>query len=218
MDQVLPNVYWIGGSPCSGKSTVADRLAAKHGMRAYRCDEAYYRHQESITPDEHPVFSKLAHASCDELWMRPIPQQVADEIELYREEFPLILADLARFPTTQAVVAEGAALLPELLDRLGVRRRRAIWIVPTERFQWEHYARREWRHEVLAGCADKERAWRNWMERDAGFARVVALEARKRGHRVLTVDGARSVEDTARAVGAWFGLGQADDEADASAP
>ncbi len=218
MDQALPNVYWIGGSPCSGKSTIADRLAAKHGGRVYRCDEAYYRHLASITPDEHPVFSRLAHASCDDLWMRPTPQQVGDEIALYREEFPLILADLAALPSTQAVIAEGAALLPELLDRLGVLPRRAVWIVPTERFQREHYARRAWRHDVLASCTDKERAWRNWMERDAGFARVVAREARQRGNRVLTVDGARSVDDTARAVGAWFGLGQAEDEADANAP
>ena len=113
--------------------------------------------------------------------MRPIPKQVGDEIALYREEFPLILADLAALPSTQTVIAEGAALLPDLLDRLRVRRRRAIWIVPTERFQRDHYARRAWRHDVPAGCADKERTWRNWMERDARFAQVVAVEARMRG-------------------------------------
>lgn len=210
MHQIFSNVYWIGGSPCSGKSTIADRLAATYGMHVYHCDEAYFRHQELITPEGYPTFYRLAHASCDELWMRPIPQQVNEALALYHEQFPLILADLARYTDVhvEPVIAEGAALLPELLDRLAGHRRRAIWNVPTARFQRAHYARRAWRHDVLKGCTDKELGWHNWMQRDAEFARVVAEEARKRGHRVLTIDGTRSIEDNAATIEAWFGLSQ----------
>ena len=28
-------VLWLGGSPCTGKSTVAGLLAARHGLRVY---------------------------------------------------------------------------------------------------------------------------------------------------------------------------------------
>jgi cytidylate kinase len=45
-----PDHYRIGGSPCSGKSTIADRLAATYGMQVYRCDDAFFRHQMSIDP------------------------------------------------------------------------------------------------------------------------------------------------------------------------
>jgi hypothetical protein len=202
----LSNIYWLGGSPCSGKSTIADVLAAAYGMTAYRCDEAYFRHQTLITPERQPVFSRLSRASCDEIWMRPVPRQVDEEIALYREEFPLILADLAAFPTNQPVIAEGAALLPELLESLGFHPRRALWIVPTEEFQKTHYSRRPWRHDVLAACTNQEQAWRNWMARDAGFARVVAEQSRERRYQVLTVDGTRTIQDNARAVEAWFRL------------
>ncbi len=205
MNEMLSHVYWLGGSPCSGKSSIADLLAAKHGMGVYRCDDAYFRHQTVISSEAQPVFSRLAHASCDELWMRPVAQQVRDELALYREEFPLILADLTARPRSRPLIAEGAALLPELLAGLGVARR-AIWVVPTAAFQQTHYARRDWRHDVLRDCTDRDRAWRNWMARDVGFARRVARDARERGFRVLVVDGSRSLDDTAFTVEQHYGL------------
>lgn len=206
MTTAFSNLYWIGGSPCSGKSSIADDLAVTHGLTVYRCDEAFYRHQELVTPERQPVFSRLARASCDELWMRPVPRQLKEEIALYHEEFPLILADLAGIAAMRPVIAEGAALLPHLIGRLGVHRHRAIWIVPTADFQRAHYSQRTWRHEVLTDCTDKEQAWQNWMERDAGFARVAARQARELDYRVLTVDGGDSIADNTRAVEAWFDL------------
>lgn len=205
MAGTLANVSWIGGSPCSGKSTIADRLAAEFGRQVYRRDDAYFRHQEPITPEGQPVFHRLSRATCDELWMRPIPRQVEEEVTLYREEFPFILADLAALPADVPVIAEGAALLPELVAGLGVPPQRAIWIVPSEAFQRAHDARREWRHDVLSACAGSAQAWQNWMARDAGFARFVAADAQARGFRVLTVDGSRSIDDTLGLVRAWFG-------------
>jgi hypothetical protein len=206
MGTAFSNVYWIGGSPCSGKSSIADNLAAKHGLAVYRCDEAFYRHQKLVTPEAQPVFSRLARASCDGLWMRPVPLQVTEEVALYHEEFPLILDDLADLSEIRPVIAERSALLPDLIGRLGVRRRRLIWIVPTAEFQRTHYSLRAWRHDVLTDCTDKEQAWHNWMERDAGFARVAAGQAGELDYRVLTVDGGDSIEDNTRAVEAWFGF------------
>ena len=202
----LSHVYWLGGSPCAGKSSIADRLVAAHGLAVYRCDDAYFRHAETITPADQPVFSRIVGATCDELWMRPVERQVAEALELYREEFSLILADLMALPASRPLIAEGAALLPELVDALGVDRRRAVWVVPTETFQRHEYARREWRHETLKECAQPEQAWLNWMARDAGFARSVAEDAKRRGRRVIVVDGSRSLAETARAVERHFGL------------
>ena len=31
-------VYYIGGSPCSGKSTVAEALAARYGLTYFKAD------------------------------------------------------------------------------------------------------------------------------------------------------------------------------------
>lgn len=138
--------------------------------------------------------------------MRPVELQVAEELELYREEFPFVLDDLVRLAGTGPTIAEGAALLPELVAGLGIPDSRCVWIVPTEAFQRERYGRRAWRHDTLAACTDADRAWRNWMDRDAGFARAVAAQARSLGRCVLTVDGSRSVADTVGAVVSWFRL------------
>lgn len=206
MDSSRSHVFWLGGSPCAGKSTIADRLAAAHGLSVYRCDDAFYRHKDLVTPEDQPVFARLARASCDEVWMRPVARQIAEEIALYREEFPFILADLVALPANRPVIAEGAALLPEVLAGFDVDFGRALWIVPTEEFQRRRYAQREWRHDVLRPCADPDQAWRNWMDRDAGFARFVAADARRRGGRLLVVDGTRSIADNLRTVEGLLGL------------
>jgi hypothetical protein len=206
MDTLLSRVFWIGGSPCSGKSTVTEALAAATGYPVYRCDDAYYRHQHLVTAEAQPVYHRLRHLSVDALWMRPVDAQIAEELTLYREEFPFILADLAELTAAGPVLAEGAAQLPELLAGIGIDPHRAIWMVPTEPFQREQYARRDWRHEVLADCIDPEAAWQHWMARDAGFARAVAADAARLGYRVLTTDGSVPIPETIATVSAWLGL------------
>ena len=49
-------------------------------------------------------------------------------------------------------------------------------MIPTESFQRQHYSQREWRHDVLRKTSDPERAWENWMARDAYFGREVARQ------------------------------------------
>jgi len=187
------NIYWIGGSPCSGKSAVADALVKKYGFALYRCDEAYYEHCKIITAERQPVFHRLTHLSSEDLWMRPVAQQVAEEIVLYREEFPLILDDLLAYPHTQLVLVEGAALLPECVYPLLSHPGRAIWIVPTGEFQMHHYRQRAWAKDVVKACHDPEQAFLNWMQRDIAFAHHVRREAAQRALPLLVVDGQRSL-------------------------
>jgi adenylate kinase family enzyme len=201
-------IFWIGGSPCSGKSTVAARLSERFGWAIYSCDDAYYRHQELIAPDRQPVYSRLSKLDGDEVWMRPVPQQIEEELEIYREEFPFILQDLCSRAKREPVIAEGAALLPELLASAEVPADRAIWLVPTPEFQLHHYAHRDWRHDVVKSCSDPEQAWRNWMARDIGFARAVAEQALRFGFRLITIDGATPVDEIVRAVEAHFSLNE----------
>jgi hypothetical protein len=200
------NVYWIGGSPCSGKSTITDRLAARYGWEVYRCDDYYYQHEKLITPANAPVWSSILGADCDGIWLRPVEQQIREELQIYREQFPFILTDLAQRTDERPVILEGAALLPELLAAHNIPASRCLWMVPTERFQREHYARRDWRHDVLRECSDPEQGWENWMSRDAGFARAVATDAGRLGYRVIVVDGSASLDDNERIVERHFGL------------
>jgi hypothetical protein len=188
----LANLYLIGGSPCSGKTTITNWIAETYGLPAYRCDDAYFEHAKELTAEQ-PVYSRLIKANSEEIWMRSVPQQIDEELEIYREEFPFIVRDLKNLARSGPVIAEGAALLPSLVATLGIASSRTIWIVPTEAFQRHHYGQRDWRHDVVKDCSDPEQAWENWMARDAGFARRVAREADDHGFALITVDGSVSI-------------------------
>jgi hypothetical protein len=189
------HIYWIGGSPCAGKSSIADALIKKHGCVLYRCDEAYYKHCELVTAEQQPAFHRLIHLSSEELWMRPVSQQVAEEIALYHEEFALILDDLSAYPPTQPVLVEGVALLPACVSPLLAHPGRAIWIVPTGEFQMRHYRQRTWAKDVVKACCNPELAFLNWMQRDIAFADHVKQEATQQALPLLVVDGQRSLEE-----------------------
>jgi hypothetical protein len=183
---------WIGGSPCSGKSTVAQRLAAADGWSLYSCDDHWDDHVARATRDRLPVLTKVGSLAADVRLRQPIDVQVADVFEAYREEFALIRADLA--DVAMPVIVEGAALLPELLATMGVPADRAVWMVPTEAFQRAYYARRPWARDLLAGTPDADDLFDAWMRRDAAFAGLVARHAEDLEYQVVWVDGSVSVE------------------------
>jgi hypothetical protein len=208
LSQALAHVYWIGGSPCSGKTSIAKALVERYGLRYYDCDHAFYRHNEIVPPEHQPVFYRVMRLAPEALWMRPVQQQTAEEIAIYREEFPLILKDLLALPSSQPVLAEGAALLPECVAPLLRGSPRAIWIVPEAQFQLYHYSRREWINDVVKDTSNPVQAFQNWMERDICFARLVRQEAQQRRLPVLVVDGKNSLAENTRLVEKFFWPGE----------
>lgn len=202
----LAHVYWLGGSPCAGKSSIADALVASGEITLYRADDAFSCHCEVVTPQQQPIFHKLINYTSEELWMRPIEQQTTEEIALYMEEFPLILADLLTMPKTKPILVEGAALLPACVVPLLNDSWHALWVVPTVEFQVQHYAQRAWARDVVKDCTQPEQAFHNWMQRDIRFASHIVEDAQQRNMRVLVVDGTRSLATNIIEVRQYFKL------------
>jgi 2-phosphoglycerate kinase len=198
----------MGGSPCSGKSSIAGMLAKKHGLHVYKCDDAFWEHANRADPVARPTFHRLTHMTWEEIWMRPVAVQIADEFACYREQFGMIVDDLLALPRSTPVIAEGAALLPNLVSGLLPDRSRAVWVIPTEPFQREHYTpeKRPFVNGVLAHCQNPAQAFANWMDRDVGFAKWVAGQAQALDLQVLTVDGKRTVEQNAEIVAQYLGV------------
>lgn len=206
----LAHVLWMGGSPCSGKSSIAEMLAKKYSLHVYKCDDAFWEHAKRVDPVEHPTFYRLTHITWDELWMRPVAVQIADEFACYREQFDMIVDDLLALPRSTPIVAEGAALLPDLVSGLSPDHSRAVWVVPAESFQRKHYTpeKRPFINGILAHCQNSTQAFANWMDRDVGFAKRVAQQAQELDLKVVTVDGGRTIEQNAEIVAEYFGLEQ----------
>jgi hypothetical protein len=201
----LPQVYWLGGSPCAGKSSVADRLAERHNLTIYRCDDGFWRHVQACNLEDHPTLHAISQMTWDEIWMRPVAVQVDAELAAYREEFRMILDDLSGPSRDRPALVEGCALLPELVAPLAGPTR-SLWFVPTPQFQRHHYLQRGFIQEILSQCSDPQTAWDNWMARDEQFGRAVAAAATQRGYRIEWVDGTRSLDTLALVAAAHFGL------------
>jgi len=51
LQEKLRNVYWIGGGSGAGKSTIARRIAAEHGLQLYATDDVMPDHAKRSTPE-----------------------------------------------------------------------------------------------------------------------------------------------------------------------
>ena len=194
----LSHILWIGGSPCSGKSSIARQLAQRHGLPLYSCDEHFDAHKELIDPQRQPTFHALIQMTWNQVWDRTPEQLLQSEEAIYREEFEFILDDLLAHDRSLPLIAEGTALMPDLVAPLLADRSQGIWIVPTEAFQRQHYRQRgPWVDQILNQCDNPDQAYENWMGRDAAFARNVEARAAALRLEVLRVDGRRSIEENA---------------------
>ena len=199
-------VYYIGGSPCSGKSTVAEALADQYGLTWFKADDYLHDFTARGAAAGLPVCQRILLMSADEIWMRPPQTQCQEELDYYAEIAPFAAQKLRELPNKR-VIAEGAAFLPQLMHAQGIDAARYIAIIPSREFQISRYRERPWAPHVLRDCTDKERAFSNWMERDALFAEEVRRQCMQLGLPHLLTDGSVSPEDRLQLVAAYFHLG-----------
>jgi len=200
-------VYWIGGSPCAGKSSMADLIASAHGLAVYHIDHELGDRLHTPDPALQPGLAGWESATWDDRWMRPVDDLLDEVIRCYQEEFDMALADLLAMPGDAPILVEGNSLLPDILAPLLSDRRRAIWVVATEAFQRYQYPRRgPWVQHILRQCSNPDQALQNWMDRDVAFAAWVQKRVRALGFPLLIVDGILSIEQNARQVVEHFGF------------
>ena len=196
---------WVGGAPCSGKSTIVNALCQDHAVRAYHCDDQWDRHVAQATPATQPRMCALRTMTWDEIWMREVGVQVEDVFALYREQFPMILADLESMSSAIPSSRRGPPCCPNPWPRRSPIGARPSGSCPQRRSSEASYrSRGPWVEQILRQCSDPATAWEHWMARDAAFAHAVAGQARRLGLEVLWVDGQQTVEQVRVRVEAWL--------------
>lgn len=198
------SIYWIGGSACAGKSTIAKRYAEKHGFALYSCDEHLDRHLRRISARNQPAMHKISRMTFNEaFYIRSVQEQLNEYIEFFKEDFAFVLRDLEE-RSHHPIIVEGNQLLPSLVAPCLNSRHKAIWLIPTEPFQRHHYRKREWIQEILDCTDDPVVAFDKWMTRDAGFAAFVEHEARELNLEVLKIDGSKNLQQSFELVENYF--------------
>jgi len=202
----LSQVYILGGSPCSGKSTIAEKLSARYHLQYYEVDDHYQEHVERCNPERHPTMYKFANMGWNQIWSRPVSYLVWEELEYYRELYEMILQDLGKYKPGKPIIVEGAALLPELIHKSKLDPKKVLYMVPTKAFQIHHYSQRAFIHHILKDCDDPEGAFENWMMRDHLFGQEVLRQAEKLGYGRIIVDGKTGLDAQIEVVRQYFGL------------
>lgn len=114
----LKNVYFICGTACAGKTTMAKMLAEKHGFYLYDMDKEYSAHraiaEEAYQPDT-CYHGKNFH----EQWLRPIEEQARWNMNTLKEQTEMVFVDLFKLSENQIVIADvlySPDYIQELID------------------------------------------------------------------------------------------------------
>jgi 2-phosphoglycerate kinase len=204
----LQHVYWIGGGSGAGKSTIARRIAARHGLRVYATDDVMADHARRSTREDCPLLHRFMAMDLDERWVNRAPRTMLETFPWFRGEgFDLIIEDLLRLPRAPGVIVEGFRLLPRLVAPLLSAPAHAVWLLPTPAFREAVVERRggsAWG--FLARTTDPDTALRNLLERDRMFTDILREETARLAVPGIEVDATMTGDELAERVTAVLGL------------
>jgi hypothetical protein len=182
--QSLRHVLWIGGSPGSGKSTVATRIARRHGLRWYNADARTWAHRDRAIREGNAAAIQWEAMTPEERWTTSPAEMLA--MSLHRERGPMVVDDLLALPRSPLVVAEGTTLPAGAVQDHS----RAVWLLTTP--------------ELQRARLEERGLPRGPRQLYLLVAETIEREAREHGVPVLVVDGARSIDATVAAVERLF--------------
>ena len=204
----LQHVYWIGGGSGAGKSTIARRIAAHHGLRVYATDDVMADHARRSTSKDSPLLHTFLAMDMDERWMNRPPHTMLETFHWFQGEgFRLIIEDLLCLPRAPAVIVEGFRLLPRLVKPLLSVPAQSVWLLPTPAFRQAVVESRGGSASgFLTKTTDPERALRNLLERDRMFTDILREETARLEVPAIEVNAAMTEDDLAKRVTEVFGL------------
>lgn len=199
----LNDVFWVGGSTCAGKTSVARRLAERYELTLYHRDEREPKRAEDVDGDRFPNFARWAAMSLDERWaVSSAGDLVADTLALGPEMLEMTLDDVRT--ERRPLLVEGFQIFPDLLAVHLPSPHHAVFLVATPAFRRSTHLARPHASATPSRTSDPERAQRNRVERDDRVGEHILSGASRHGLKAIKIDGSRRVDDIASEVEEWL--------------
>ena len=201
----LSHVYWIGGGPTAGKTTVSNLIAASRNVEVFHTDDAIIRGVffALADPDRHPrtvefrshVQAKGMKAVLDEFASLPIDDSVRGIRDFAPEVIDLTREALKSRPSHRPIIVESAHVYPEFMGEV-VDRDQVCYLVASDETILSHY------HKRVEAAQRSENYERSIVARGQ-YLRETVIE---HGFKVLMIDEFRSPDAVAERVIEHFGL------------
>jgi 2-phosphoglycerate kinase len=199
----LSTVLWIGGAPDTGKTTISQIIAKRHGFQIYNYDQ-HDQSQLELLSQTIPRYHTFLESSLEERWVNSKPKGLLNFLLMsFQDRFPLVIEDLLSLPREPIIIAEGFGLTPRLLSTMILSKFQAIFLVPTKRFKkilMEKRHKPSFRNEIR----DPDSAKRNIYQRDILLGEEVKVQATSCGLVVYEVDGTHSIEKISKLIEQHF--------------
>ena len=132
-------MLWIGGPPAAGKTSVATRLARRHGLRWYNADTQTWRHRDRALADGNEAARRWEALTPEERMRVPTAEMLG--MWLHPERGPMVVDDVRRLPASPLVVAEGTTVPAWVVSDGVAAPGQSIWLMPTPSFHLAQLSR-----------------------------------------------------------------------------
>lgn len=209
--RMFSHVLWIGGSPCSGKSTAGHTIAQRYVFLDYHLDAWASNHMARRVAAGDAQAEAFLRMNADQRWVERSVEELVQEVLIsWPRNAELALEDLRAFPRENIIVAEGN-FFPECVAPYLSSPHQAIWLVPTDAFceqgrraRWAELEQRKQRHGIPNEDSDPEKRRRNIIARDCQLAHHVGQQAEALHLPIYEVDGSLSRAEMADLVERHF--------------
>lgn len=197
-------IYWIGGSTCAGKTTISNIIAAKYGLPVYHCDEYLEKHIDKSNATNHPNLNNKL--SLNDILSMEIEEYLNWSVDVFIEEFEMILEDLDKLSDGKPIVVEGVNLLPKLIKDEIIDIDHAVWLVASEMFYKKHQMHRIEMFERVKQCSNIEQALHNYMSDDLAFGKYILNDTKRLDMKVIVVEDESEIMKYVDIISSYFNL------------
>lgn len=204
----LKHVYWIGGTACAGKTTIAKALTEEFGFYHYNADEMYKHYREMARPEAQPNMC-IHFDSAKAYFERPKEDYIAYLEAINRESFGMLLVDLLKLPTDRPIIVEGH-YLPELMLRVAAPERIALFTTSEELIRSDYFNREDKQNmlKAIRKATDSEDTMNHVLDVVVESAKQQIENGKPFNYVTFERTDESTVEGTLAEVCAHFGLNQ----------